>query len=116
MPDQEQTPLLTPEVVVYLHPINAAAHPTTGGGWRWAVHVGGQGPSELRYCANAGRAPVRQQAALIGESHGAAAAKALRILGMPAVYRGIRDLDHDPIPPDLDLPVGTWRDQQAREG
>jgi hypothetical protein len=115
-PGQEQAPLLTPEVAVYLHPIDVRAHPSTGGGWRWAVHAGGQGPSELRYCANAGRTPSRQQAALIGESHGAAATKALRILGVPAAYRGIRELDHDPIPPELDPPVGVWRDQQAREG
>lgn len=107
-----QAPLLIPEVVVYLHPIAAAAHPSAGGGWRWAVHAGGLGPAELRGCANAGRATNRQQAAVIGESHGAAVAKALRILGIPAVYRGIRDLDHDPIPPDADPPVGVWREQQ----
>lgn len=116
MPGQEQAPLLTPEVVVYLHPIDADAHPSTGGGWRWAVHVGGQGPSDVRYCANAGRAVNRQQGALIGESHGAAAAKALRILGVPVVYRGVVDLDHDPIPRDYDQPVGVWRGHQQRQG
>lgn len=100
--------LLTPDVVVFLHPIDVQRHPETGGGWRWAVHVGGQGPSNLEYCANAGRAPGKQLAALVGESHGAAAAKAARIFGTPVKYHGVIELDYDPIP--ADTTVGVWRE------
>jgi hypothetical protein len=106
-------PLLTPEVAVVVHPLAAEAHLGDRGGWRWAVHVGGQSPSDLQYCANAGRATTRQMAALIGESHGAAACKALRILGLPAAYRGVVWLDADPIPAGVDQPLGTWLDDQT---
>jgi hypothetical protein len=52
-------------------------------------------------------------AALIGESHGAAACKALRILGLPAAYSGVIRMDTDPVPAGVDQPLGTWRDDQT---
>lgn len=109
-------PLLTPEVAVVVHPLAAETPLGDQGGWRWAVHVGGQSPSDLRYCANAGRAPTAQMASLIGESHGAAACKALRILGLPAAYRGVVQMDSDPVPAGMDQPMGTWRCDQTVQG
>jgi hypothetical protein len=101
------TAIVSPHVVVFIHQIDVSRHPTTGGGWRWAVHVGAQGPSDLAYCANAGRAETRTVAAVIGESHGAAVARAIRMFGISAAYHNVIELDYDPIP--ADTPVGMWK-------
>lgn len=88
---------LTPLVVVVVHAIDTDAHPSQPPGWRWAVMVGGRPPADLDWCANAGWCPTEQEAWLEGETCGATACRALRMLGVPAAYDRSR-LDHDPIP------------------
>ena len=92
---------LPPVITVVVHEVNTEAHPTVPPGWRWAVQVGGGPPSDLDACANAGWEPSQQLAALAGEAVGAAAAKALRLCGLPARY-AVLTLDHDPIPAGAD--------------
>lgn len=93
--------LLVPEVTVFVHPINHDVHPTYPPGFRWAVMVGGVGPTDLEYCVGAGHAPTADHAALIGESHGAAVVLGLRIMTVSARYATVR-LDYDPVPAEAD--------------
>jgi hypothetical protein len=88
---------------VLVHPINTAAHPTIPPGYRWALMVGGGPPDDLSRCANAGWAPSKQAATAEGDQNGASATKALRIAGLDAAYRGVVELDTDPIPAGADL-------------
>lgn len=109
---EEPLVILAPEVVVVVHPIDQEAHPTYPPGYRWAVMVGGRPPTELDYCVNAGVERTESGASVVGESHGAAATKALRILGVPARYAYTR-LGYDPIPPEGDqYPMGIWRGEE----
>lgn len=89
---------LRPVITVVVHEVDTVAHPTVPPGWRWAVMVGDRPPGDLAACANAGWEPDDRSAAVAGETVGAAAAKALRMCGVPADYRGVLLLDHDPIP------------------
>lgn len=95
------TRILIPAVLVVAHPINLQEHPIYQPGYRWAVMVGGVGPADLDYCVGAGAAPDLQTALVVGESHGAAACKSLRILGVNASY-SVQSLDYDPIPAECD--------------
>lgn len=89
---------LIPAVTVVVHPIDTEAHPSVPPGWRWAVMAGaGTSPANVALCANAGWEPTEGEARLTGETVGVAAAKALRLHGIPATY-GVLALDHDPIP------------------
>jgi hypothetical protein len=99
--NEDQPDVLTPDVMVWVHPINTEAHPTYTPGYRWAVHVGGHGAAMLQYCCNAGRADTQTEAKIIGESHGAAVCKGLRLLGIPARY-GLFTIGWDPIPAEAD--------------
>lgn len=101
-------PVLIPEVTVVVHPVDTTVHPTYPEGWRWAVMVGGVSPADLDHCANAGMCTEEREAAMVGEMCGAAATKALRMLGMPARY-SFRRLGYDPIPAEADhRPLGVW--------
>lgn len=93
--------VLLPAVAVVVHSIDVEAHPTVPPGFRWAVQVGGTPPSDMNYCANAGWAPDKRTALLEGETCGATAVRALRMLGVPAEY-AIVELDHDPVPAGAD--------------
>lgn len=109
----ESLVVLVPEVAVVVHPVDVAVHPTYPPGWRWAVHVGGRRPDELDWCVQAGHEDTAALAWLAGESHGAAACRALRLLGVPAQYSK-RELTWDPIPASADQrPLAVWR---GREG
>lgn len=100
--------ILTPDIVVVVHPINAKAHPTYTPGYRWAIQIGGSAPSDLTHCCQAGRADTLTDALIAGESHGAAVCKAARMFGIPARY-SVNRLTWDPIPPEADLaPQETW--------
>jgi len=100
--------VLIPAICVVVHPCDTEKHPTYPSGYRWAVMVGGVQPHELEYCANAGHEVREDMALAMGESHGAAACKALRMLGVQATYSVLR-LDHDPIPAEADnLPLVKW--------
>jgi hypothetical protein len=92
---------LVPLVVVYVHEIDTAAHPTIVPGWRWAVMVGGRPPHDLDFCANSGWAPDRKTALIDGEQVGVAAARAARMFGVPCDYK-VAVIGHDPIPPGED--------------
>lgn len=96
----ERNPLI-PMVEVLVHPIDQAEHPTYQAGYRWAVMVGGVPVHDLDYCASAGHAEDLNQACVDGETVGAAAARALRMLGIPVCY-SFRRLDWDPIPASAD--------------
>lgn len=93
--------LLGPDVTVFVHPIDTAAHPTIPPGWRWAVVLGGQPPSNVDATANAGWCPSEAEACLEGEQVGVTAAKALRAFGIPVSY-ALRQLTYDPIPSGAD--------------
>jgi hypothetical protein len=100
--------IVAPEVAVIVHPIDPEAHPTYPPGWRWAVHVGGRPPADLDYCVQAGSAESEPEASAAGEMVGAAVAKGLRILGIPARYGYIR-LGYDPLPSSADdRPLSVW--------
>src|SRR5262245_49879629 len=91
-------PVAAPGITVIVHPIDTDTHPDVPAGWRWAVMSGaGTPPVDLSLCCNAGWEPTEQDAWVTGETVGAAAVKALRHHGIPAVY-GRLPLDHDPIP------------------
>jgi len=92
---------LVPLVAVLIHPINVEQHPTYPPGWRWAVYVGGRPPADIDYCANAGHAATEVDAAVAGESHGAAVVRGLRLMGYPAAYR-TQFITWDPIPATAD--------------
>jgi len=101
---------LTPDIVVWIHPINTTAHPSYRPGYRWAVHAGGKAPSDLRFCCNAGREDTLTEARIVGESHGVAACKATRILGVSARYF-VREIGWDPIPSAADdIPHEIWKE------
>lgn len=87
--------------MLFVHPVDADAHPTVPPGWRWAVHAGGGRPADLTRCANAGWAPSRAGALAEGEQNAATAVKVARAFGVPAAYR-LLELDHDPIPAGAD--------------
>jgi hypothetical protein len=91
--------LLTPTVQVYVHPIDTARHPSIPPGWRWAVHVGGRPPADLRCCVNAGWEPDRSNALLAGEQVGVAVTKAFAMCGLHPAYT-VHELGHDPTPAD----------------
>lgn len=93
--------LLSPDVVLYVHPVDTAVHTTVPPGWRWAVHAGGGRPGDVSRCANAGWTPTRQAALSEGEQNAATAVKVARAFGVPAAYR-LLDLDYDPIPAGAD--------------
>lgn len=95
------TPVLVPAVTVVVHPVDRAVHPTYPDGWRWAVMVGGRPPADLDFCANAGMCTTEREADMVGEIAGSAAAKALRMLGLPVRYSFSR-LGYDPIPASAD--------------
>lgn len=110
----ETGPVLVPEVVVVIHPIDMNAHPTYQPGFRWAVMIGGRPPTDLDYCVQAGSESTETLASVIGEMCGAAATKALRLFGCPARY-AVHRLGYDPIPAEADeRPLAMWRD--GREG
>jgi hypothetical protein len=70
--------------------------------------VGGRPPTDLDRCVNAGWAPTEGEAAVAGEQNGASAAKALRLLGVPARY-GFLKLGYDPLPAEADeRPLAVW--------
>lgn len=107
-------PDLVPEVTVVVHPVDTAVHPTYPEGWRWAVMVGGAGPTDLNYCAAAGHCPTETEAAFYGEQCGSTAVKALRMLGVPARYGYLR-LGYDPIPAEADdRPLAVWRGEDEQ--
>jgi len=93
--------LLIPEVTVFVHPISCDVHPTYPPGFRWAVHIGGGPPDDLDRCAIAGHQYKVRMARMVGESHGAAACRALRLMGIAATYR-VSVLGWDPIPAEAD--------------
>lgn len=92
---------MSPDVTVFVHPINTTDHATLAGGFRWAVQIGGTHPSNIGACANAGWAPSKGEAWLAGETAGATACRALRVCGLLSEYRLV-ELDDDPIPPNED--------------
>lgn len=107
--------ILTPDVVVIVHPINLRAHPTYKPGYRWAVQIGGSAPSDLAHCCQVGRADTIDEALIAGEGCGAAVCKAARMFGVPARY-AVNRLTWDPIPPEADLiPHTTWDGQRQQE-
>lgn len=112
MSDEDKKPIITPDVIVIVHPVDQARHPTYPPGYRWAIQVGGQPPADLHYCAQAGHEPTIEAAMIAGESHGAAVVKALRMLGVPARY-GLYRLGWDPIPAEGDeYPLAIWRGEE----
>jgi hypothetical protein len=103
---------LVPELTVVIHPVDTTVHPSYPEGYRWAVMVGGVPPTDLDHCANAGHCPTEVEAAFYGEQCGAAAVKALRMLGVPARY-GVLTLAYDPIPAEADQrPLAEWRGEE----
>lgn len=96
--------VLLPEVTVYVHEIDTAAHPTyQPGTWRWAVQVGGRPPHELAACVNAGGERSLSTAIDVGDQVAAAVVLALRLFGVPVGRIRHVVLDHDPIPPGHDF-------------
>lgn len=93
--------VIVPQVTVIVHPINRDVHPTYPPGFRWAVMVGSAVPTDLKFCVNAGHDYTAASAAVIGESHGAAVVKGLRIMGIRVRYN-VLHLTHDPIPAEAD--------------
>lgn len=101
-PPAGSSDLLFPEVTLFVHQVDVAAHPTVPAGtWRWAVHVGGGRPDDLRGCVQADGQPTEGDAWLAGEQVAVAVAGALRTFGIPADYRRMRLL-RDPVPAGAD--------------
>jgi len=115
MTENVRRDFITPDVIVWIHPINVNEHPSYRPGYRWAVHAGGNAPSDLRFCCNAGREDSLQDAQMVGESHGVAACKASRIFGVPTRYF-VRVIDWDPIPASADMtPHEIWNEGRSNE-
>lgn len=101
----DESRIIVPQVTVVVHPVNCDVHPLCPPGFRWAVMVGGVGPTELKFCVNAGHDRAAGMAAIIGESHGVAVVKGLHIMGIRVKYT-VLHLDYDPIPAEADnLPL-----------
>lgn len=86
------------QVTVFVHEIDTGKHPDQVG-WRWAVHLGGTDPADLRSCANAGVEPSHSNAVWWGDRCGATAARCLQLAGLPVRYVDPVVLDYDPTPP-----------------
>lgn len=107
-----RVPVLLAEITAVVHPVDTTAHPTYPAGWRWAVMVGGRPPADLDHCAGAGHQPTETAASVAAEEAASVAAKALRLLGVPARYAYQR-LGYDPIPAEADQrPLGVWHGGQ----
>lgn len=103
--------ILTPKVVIGVHPINITAHPTYPPGFRWCVMIGDGAWDDLDRCVQAGHQYDRVTAALVGDTVGVAVAEAFRRFAMPLQYGGVIHLEHDPIPAAHDfLPLVDYRD------
>lgn len=83
---------------VYVHQIDAAAHPDQGQGWRWAVHSE-PNPSDMASCLNAGWQPARYEALLIGEAAAVVGVQAALLAGARGVSLVTHELAEDPQPP-----------------
>lgn len=94
--------IVVPSVAVFAHPIDTDLHPEIPPGWRWAIHVGDTDPSDITSCVQAGHCATRQEAMVVGESHGAAVALALRMF-LPNVRYMVTTLGHDPIKPKQNM-------------
>lgn len=90
---------MTPDVCLVVHPIDHDAHPDIPEGFRYAVMIGGAPPAAIEACAIAGWGPTRKQATIDGDACAAGVVRALRMFGIPAVFRR-HNLDQDPIPPE----------------
>jgi hypothetical protein len=95
------TPTLVHQVTVTVHPIDPNVHPSYPPGWRWSVTVGGMPINDLDYCVGAGHEHTKGDAAVTGETVGAAVTLALRKFGVNAGYQVIH-MDWDPIPAEAD--------------
>lgn len=105
--------ILSPDITVVVHPVDTAVHPSYPPGYRWAVMAGGKRPADLDYCVQAGHERNIDMAMMAGESHGAAATKALRLLGIPALY-GVLRLAWDPLPAEADeRPLAIWSGEKG---
>lgn len=89
-------------VTVFVHAVNALAHPSAAGKWRWAVHLGSD-PRNLAQCGNAWGADSRAEAEFWGEAVAACSVKFLRMAGLQVRYAGVQQLDFDPVPAGGDL-------------
>jgi hypothetical protein len=95
-------------ITVVVHPVDTNVHPQYPPGWRWAVHLDGNGPTDVDSCLAALMCQQEQEAAIVGEQAGAAAVKALRGCGVTVRFATTR-LDHDPIPAEAaEVPMGNW--------
>lgn len=91
--------ILTPVVLLVVHPIDTDRHQGWPAGFRWGVHVGSYPVHDLRFCVNAGYCQMRDEAVRVGDLCAAAVTQALRVFGVPASL-SYRFLDVDPLPPD----------------
>jgi hypothetical protein len=108
-------PGLSAEIRVFVHPINTVVHPGQAG-YRWAVHVGAVGPSDLGSCVNAGQEQTELQASVVGEMVGSAATRALRAYGIPTVY-SFSLMGFDPLPAAADeYPLAYWPTESKGKG
>lgn len=83
---------------VYVHPIDTAAHPDQGQGWRWAVHTE-PAPSDMASCLNAGWQADRYEALMIGEAAAVVGVRAALLNGGGRVSFVTHELSDDPQPP-----------------
>lgn len=94
--------LLTPDVTVYVHEIDTAAHPSIQPGWRWSVVVGGRPATDHEHTVGAGWSPDESAARLVGEMVGAAVVLGARTFGVPVGAMPTIRLSYDPIPAGAD--------------
>lgn len=86
---------------VVVHPVDTFAHPSVPPGWRYAVHLGSQW-SDLGTCLNAGWAPDKGTAAILGEGAAVVGVRVAQVCGDQAHARTF-ELEYDPIPAGRDL-------------
>lgn len=85
------------QLYVYVHLIDATAHPDQGKGWRWAVHSE-PAPSDMVSCLNAGWQPDRYGALMIGEAAAVVGVRGAQLAGVDASFV-THELSEDPQPP-----------------
>ncbi len=86
------------QLYVYVHAIDAAAHPDQGQGWRWAIHSE-PNPSDMGSCLNAGWQADRYEALMIGEAAAVVGVRAALLNGGGQVGFVTHELSDDPQPP-----------------
>lgn len=101
--------VVKPTITTYIHPVDTTIHPTYPSGYRWAIHLGDDGPTNINRCIQAGHSTTMAEAEVARDSHAAAVCVAVTMFGI-GVRLEHETLTSDPIPAEADaLPLKVVR-------